>query len=216
MIFTHDPDVGRVFLPPVLTRMISFPNQPVRRAITGEVGIFFAKQLRPIFGKNGVLLRYKPVWMSITHNERVDAGAAYQAQQCFAGGGTPAVPSATVYFNAIAVATAGFTTKTKTDLSIGSASTGVTTNEFTTVGLSRVTATGPIGGDYTLPASLGATFSQVVKKTFTASGGATAHGAALFNSTTVSGSILYVEDQFSSDAVLVNLDTLAVTITISN
>jgi hypothetical protein len=214
-ILYTDPDLGRIFVPPALTKLISLPNRPVKRAV-GEVGIFVAKQRRPVFREDGKLLRYMTLWASITHNERVDAGAQYQAQQCFAGGGSPAAPSATVYFNVLAIATSGFTTKTKTDQSIGSASSGATTNEFTTIGLSRATATAPISGDYTAPSTLGGTFSQVIKKTFTASGSGTAHGAAVLNSTTVAGSILYVEDIFSSDAVLVSGDTLSVTVTNTN
>lgn len=158
---------------------------------------------------------YLTLWASVSHNERVDAGAQYQAQQCFAGGGSPAAPSATVYFNVIAHAN-GTLTKAKGDQSLGSTSASVTTNEYTTIGMSRATATTPVGGDYTAPSSLGGTFSQVIKKTFTASGSGTVYGAGVFNSTTVSGSILYVEDNYSSTAVLVSSDTLSDTITISN
>ena len=222
-ILAHDPDLGRIFMPLSLTRLISRPNAPVRKAITGEVGIFVAVQKRArvidTVERNGVLVPiidgYDAIWSSITHNERVDAGAAYQSQQVFGGGSSPAAPSATVYFNVIAVANATLT-KTKTDQSLGSASSGVTTNEFTASGLARATATTPVGGDYTAPSTLGGTMSQVIKKTFTASAGATATGAGIFNSTTVVGSILYVEDNFSSNAVLVNGDTLTITVTITN
>ena len=209
-----DPDLGRVFVPKAFNTGISYPNRAVRRATNGEVGIFVAKQKRPIFNEYG-LLRYETVWSSVTHNERVDAGANYQAKQVFAGGSSPAAPSATVYFNVIAVAN-GTLTKAKGDQSLGSTSANATTNEYTTIGLSRATANSPVGGDYTAPSSLGATFSQVVAKTFTASGSGTAYGAGIFNSTTVSGSILYVEDNFSSTAVLISGDTLTVTVTISN
>lgn len=223
MLVGIDKDLGRIYLP-ILDKMISRAGAPVKRAVEGEFGIVVAKQRRPrvldMVERNGVLLPiiggYDTLWASISLNERVDAGAQYQAQQAFAGGGSPAAPSATVYFNVIACATTGFTTKTKTDQSIGSSSSGATTNEITGSGLARATATSPVGGDYTAPSTLGGTFSQVVKKTFTASGSVTAHGAAVFNSTTVAGSILYVEDQFSSDATLVNGDTLTVTWTISN
>jgi len=211
----YDRELGLIRLPG-LARAMSFRGGPVRPVARGEYGIVLAKQHRARVNADGLVTGLDLVWHDVSWNERVDAGAQYQAQQCFAGGGSPAAPSATVYFNVIAVATTGFTAKAKGDQSIGSASSGVTTNEFTTLGLSRATATSPVGGDYTAPSSLGAVFSQVVKKTFTASGGATAHGAAVFNSTTVAGSILYVEDTFGSDAVMVNGDTLAITWTISN
>jgi hypothetical protein len=144
-----------------------------------------------------------------------DAGADYQAKQVFAGGSSPAAPSATVYFNVIAIAN-GTLTKAKGDQSLGSTSASVTTNEYTTIGLSRATANSPVGGDYTAPSTLGGTFSQNIAKTFTASGSGTAYGAGIFNSTTVASSILYVEDNFSSTAVLISGDTLTVTVTISN
>jgi hypothetical protein len=208
-------DLGRIFVPPIFSQSLSLPGRPVKaRRTLREVGICEMVHKRPItrFGK----LIYEIGTISITHNERVDAGAQEQAVQCFGGGGTPASPSATIYPKVIAIATAGFTTKTKTDQSIGVITSGVTTNEFTTIGLSRVAATTPIGGDYTAPASLGAVFSQLIKKTFTFTGGGTAHGSAVFDSATVAGSILYVEDQFSSDAIGITNDTLAITWTISN
>lgn len=223
MLIGIDRDLGRIYLP-ALARAVSAPGRRTRRAVDGEYGLFVAKQRRPVIrmreGPGGVLLpeilRWETIWASITHNERVDAGANYQARQCFAGGSSPAAPSATVYFNVIAVAN-GALTKGKGDQSLGSASASVTTNEYTTVGLSRATANSPVGGDYTAPSTLGGTFSQVISKTFTASGaGGTAYGAGIFNSTTVSGSILYVEDNFSSTAVLVSGDTLTVNATISN
>jgi hypothetical protein len=223
MLVGFDKDLGRIFLP-ALARATSAPGARTRRAIEGEFGLVVAKQRRPVVrmreGKGGVLLPellgFQTIWASVSHNERVDAGANYQAKQVFAGGSSPAAPSATVYFNVIGVASASLT-KAKGDQSLGSTSSGVTTNEYTTVGLSRATANSPAGGDYTAPASLGAVFSQVVAKTFTVSGaGGTAYGAGLFNSTTVAGSILYVEENFSSNAVLVSGDTLTVTFTISN
>lgn len=215
MLVGIDRDLGRIFVP-TLARAVSAPGQRTRRAVDGEFGLFVAKQRRAIIREDGLLLGFQTIWASVSHNERVDAGAAYQARQCFGGGGSPAAPSATVYFNVIAVAN-GTLTKAKGDQSLGSTSANVTTNEYTTVGLSRATANSPVGGDYTAPSTLGGQFSQVVSKTFTASGaGGTAYGAGIFNSTTVSGSILYVEDNFSSTAVLIAGDTLTVNATISN
>lgn len=223
MLIGFDKDLGRLFLP-AFARAVSAPGLRTRRMADGEYGLVVAKQKRPVVRmretEGGVLvpelLGFQTIWASVSHNERVDAGANYQAKQCFAGGSSPAAPSATVYFNVIAVAN-GALTKAKGDQSLGSTSSGVTTNEYTTVGLSRATANSPAGGDYTAPSTLGGTFAQVVAKTFTVSGaGGTAYGAGLFNSTTVAGSILYVEDNFSSNAVLVAGDTLTVTFTINN
>lgn len=211
-----DPELGRIWTPPEVTKLISFPNRPVRRLVApGEIGVFVAKQHRPERDERGIVRAMRLLWYSITHNERVDAGAQEQALQTFGGGGSPASPSATVYPKVIAIANATLT-KAKGDQSLGSTTSGVTTNEYTTIGLSRVAATTPVGGDYTAPSSLGGTFSQVLKKTMTASGSGTAYGAGVFDSTTVAGSILYIEDNYASTAVLVSGDTLATTVTITN
>jgi hypothetical protein len=207
-----DRDLGRVKIP-ALDKLISVAGRPVRRMSDGEMGIVIAKQHRPIM-RDGLVIGFDLLWHDVSANERVDAGAAFQAVQCFGGSGTPAAPSATAYARAIAVASASLT-RTKTDQSLGSASSGVTTNEYTTIGLSRANAT-PTGGQYTLPASLGATFAQQLSYVFTASGSGTAYGSGVFNSATPAGSILYVEDNFSSNAVLVASDTLTVTWTITN
>lgn len=222
ILFT-DPDLGRIFMPAPLTRARSLAGAPTRRIDMREIGVFVAVQKRPhvldMVERNGVLVPVvdymETIWASITHNERVDAGAQKQAVQVFGGGGTPASPSATVYPKVIAVASATLT-KAKGDQSLGSTSASVTTNEFTTIGLSRAGVDSPVGGDYTAPSTLGGTFSQVLKKTFTAGGSGTAYGAGVFDSTTVAGSILYVEDNFSSTAVLVTSDTLTVTVTVTN
>ena len=204
-----DADLGRVFVPKALTDLVSLPGRATRRAAAGEVGIFVAKQHRPVYDDWGLLKGFLLLWSSVTHYERVDKGAEIQSNRCFgyAGGST-----ANGVFTAVAVASAALT-KAKGDLSLGSTSANATTNEFTTIGLSR--AAGSVGA-YTAPSSLGGTFSQVISKVFTASGSGTAHGAGLFDSTTVSGSFLYVEDNFASTAVLVSSDTLTVTITITN
>lgn len=211
--FILDRDLGRVKIP-ALDRLISVASRPVRRMSDGEMGIVIAKQFRPRRRDDGLVIGFDMLWHDVSANERVDAGAAFQAVQCFGGSGTPAAPSAANYARAIAVASATLT-KAKGDQSLGSTSSGVTTNEYTTIGLSRVNAT-LVGGDYTAPASLGATFAQIVKNTFTASGSGTAYGSGLFNSTTPAGSILYVEDNFGSTAVLVSGDTLSITWTITN
>jgi hypothetical protein len=214
LLYVH-PDFGRIWTPRPLLQSLSLPGCPTRpRYAPGEVGIFVAVQKRPVFD-GGLLRRLETIWASITHNERVDAGAALQAVQVFGGSGTPATPSATSYPKVIAVANATLT-KAKGDQSLGSATSGVTTNEFTTIGLARVAATTPVGGDYTAPASLGGTFSQNLAKSFSVTGTGTAAGAGVFNSTTVAASILYVEDNFASSASVLSGDTLAVTVTITN
>jgi len=211
--FIIDRDLGRVKIP-ALDRLISVPGRPVRRMSDGEMGIVIATQFRPRRRDDGLIVGFDMLWHDVSANERVDAGAAYQAVQCFGGSGTPAAPSSANYARAIAVAS-GTLTKAKGDQSLGSASASVTTNEYTTIGLSRANAT-LSGGGYTAPASLGATFAQVITYQFTASGSGTAYGSGVFNSTTPSGSILYVEDNFGSTAVLVSGDTLSITWTITN
>lgn len=214
-VLYRDPDLGRIWVPPDLLKLISLPGRPVRRLYgPGEVGVFVAKQRRPVI-EDGITRAMRMIWHSITHNERVDAGASQQAKQVFGGGASPASPSATVFPSVIAVANASLT-KAKGDQSLGSTSSGVTTNEFTTIGLSRAAADARAGGDYTAPSTLGGTFAQVLKKTFTASGTGTAQGAGAFDSTTVAGSILYVEDNFSTSANVISGDTVAVTITLNN
>jgi len=194
--FTRDSELGNLYLP-VLHRAISRPGRATKAAC-GEVGIFVVKQHR-----DGEL-----IWASVTHNERVDAGAAIQANRVFGTAGTTAAG----VFTAIAVASAALT-KTKTDLSLGSATAGVTTSEFTTLGLARAAGT---VSTYTLPGTLGGTFSQLLTRTFTATGAATATGAGVFDSITVAGSNLYIEDNYASNAVLATNDTLTVNVTISN
>lgn len=208
-IYLTDPHLGKVLLPG-LAKSYSHRALPTRKARDGEVGIFIAKQWRKVDGV------WRLIWHSVTHNERVDAGAAIQAVQLFGGSGTPAAPSATNY-PGVAVAVASATlTKAKTNQSLGSDSSGVTTNEYTTIGLSRAAAAAQIGGNYTAPSSLGGTFAQITSKVFTASGGGTAYGAGLFDRTATASSILYVEDNFGSTAVLVSGDTLTVNITNTN
>ncbi len=210
-----DPHFGRVLLPPELRRSISVPGlRTLKAAEIGELGIFTALQKRPIYecehdprdpahGKR-CIARLEPIWLSVTHNERVDVGAVAQDALVFGSG--------TTRFLIVAVASASLT-KAKGDQSLGSTSPNVTTNEFSTIGLSR--AAGSLGS-YTAPASLGAVFTRRITKAFSVSGTGTAHGAGLFDSATVSGSILYVEDNFSSSAAVINGDTLTVNVDVSN
>jgi hypothetical protein len=216
----QDPDLGRVYVPKGLRDLVSYPGRPCRpRYGPGEVGVVIGTHHRPEYDEdrhgNLFIRRMRLLWASITHNERVDAGASQQARQVFGGGSSPGAPSATAYPKAIAVASATLT-KSKGDLSLGSTTAGSTANEFTTIGLSRALADTPVAGDYTVPDSLGGQFQQVLRRQFTATGTGTAYGAGLFDSTTPSGSTLYLEDNFSTSASLVANDTLTVTITINN
>lgn len=203
-----DPRIGNVYAPRALLRGVSYPGAAGLRVGLREVGICHVVHRRPVRDPaTGRLLRYDVLTTDLTHNERVDRGAVRSDLQ-FGWGGTP---STTHLFTVIAVANAALT-KTKTDESLGSASADATTNEFTTLGLSRAAAT---IGAYTAPSALGNTYSRVLSKLFTATGSATAKGSGVFTSTTVAGSFLYVEDNHT-DAVLVTNDTYTPTWTISN
>lgn len=200
-----DPEMGRIYLPQDLVRIVSLPGRPAHLPRPGEYGLIFSKQHRPVFD-DGMLRYMELIWASSDHNERVDEGAVIQDLACFTGG------SITAFIN-IAIANASITVA-HGDLSLGSASPSVTTNEFTTLGLSRAAGT---LGTYTAPASLGATFSRVISKLMTATGAATAYGAGLFDSATPSGSHLYVELLYSNGtATLATSDTITTVCTISN
>ena len=146
------------------------------------------------------------VWASITHNERVDDGAGIQFNRTL---GT--VGASNGVANVVAVANSNLT-KTKTDSSLEADAQSGTTSEFTTIGLSRAVGTVQ---NYSAPASLNGTASADVVKSFSVSGTGTAEGSGLFDSTTVSGSYLYVEDNFGSSASVVSGDTLQITWTIT-
>lgn len=223
------PDLGRIFL---AMPALSVPGQPTRPRFGGSV---IVAQRRPRWSLRGELpalphiekpwpsadLRVKAllapfrdqvdpklfdtelIWASVTHNERVNDGGGHNANRLF---GT--VGASNGVGNVVAVATTGFTAKTATDSSIGVDAASLTTNEFTTIGLSRAVGT---PGNYVAATTLNGTYATDIVKTFTASGSGTAHGSALFDSATVSGSILVCEDIFGSDAIMVSADTLAVT-----
>lgn len=200
-----DPDLGKIFIPDFFNKLISLPGRPTKRmANQGEYATWVAVQKR--FNQEKNIL--ETIWASITHNERVDRGASIQVNADFGTVGT--TPNGK--FSVMAVAN-GTLTKAKTDLSLGIITASVTTNEYTTIGLTRVTGTVQ---NYVAPASLGAIYSVDVFRSFAVTGSGTAFGAGLFDQVTVSGSNLYAEDNFGSTAVLVNGDTLNVTATISN
>lgn len=205
-----DPDLGRVFVPESLKRLISVPGLPTRfQHPLREIGINTMKAKRPryrcgersdrhnaaICGDPNCLIDFELMVAGISHNERLAQGAVAQDALLFAAG--------TTRFLVVAIANAALT-KGDANLSLGSNSANVTTNEFTTLGLTRVL--GAIGS-YTAPASIGLVFTRRVTKVLTATGGATAKGSGLYDSVTVSGSTLFVEDNHT-DAVLVTNDTL--------
>jgi len=203
VLYKH-PDLGRIYAPVALTRALSLPGRPAHTPPPGEYGVCVAVQKRPVYDEAGILRKMKMIWQSITHNERVNQGAVRQDLALFG--------STSMAFTTVALASATLT-KTATDLSLGSGTTGVTTNEFTTLGLAR--AAGALG-TYTAPSTLGGQFTRLISKTFTATGNATVYGSGLFDSVTVASSQIYVEDNFSSTAIMVNQDQVTATWTIQN
>lgn len=220
MTTKHYEHIGGIWLPERSTSFAGKATAPQR------VGIVVAVQRRPRWAIEDLAkpdriralleeelreldpakLLSETIWASVTANERVDDGAALQHNRTL---GT--VGASNGVANVIAVANATLV-KTKTDSSLGVDAASLTTNEFTTIGLARAVGTVQ---NYVAPSTLNGVASADVVKTFTASGSGTARGSGLFDSTTVSGSKLYVEDNFSSDAVLVSGDTLQITWTIT-
>lgn len=222
------PNAGRIVLP---NPSISIPGRPTMPRFAGVVvaehrkpkwslqGLLALPEIRNPFPSSRAVVeeQLRPyrkeldprlfdmelVMVSITPNERVNDGGGHNVNRIF---GT--VGASNGVGNIVAVATTGFTTKTATDSSIGVNAADLTTNEFTTVGLSRAAGTVQ---NYVAATTLNGTYAVDVVKTFTASGSGTAHGAALFDSATVVGSILLCEDIFGADAVMVSGDTLTVT-----
>lgn len=222
------PDLGRLYIP---QPSISLPGARTHQKFGGVV---IATQRRPQWAMKGLFklpdvehpwpnskavvdrlldsyrehfdpreFRTEVVWTSITHNERVNDGGGHNTNRIFGTVGT-----SNGVGNVIAIATTGFTTKTATDSSIGADAASGTTNEFTTIGLSRAVGTVQ---NYVAATTLNGTYATDIVKLFTASGGGTAHGTGLFDSTTVAGSILLAEDIFGSDAIVASGDTLTVT-----
>jgi hypothetical protein len=132
--------------------------------------------------------------LSASYNSRVDAGAAWQAGLMGSAAGVPA--------NYIALST--------TSLTIAKADTTLA-GETVVSGLAR--ALGTYGG-YTPPASLGASASYTISKTFTSAGTTTTiQSAALFNA--VSAGTMFVEANLSSSATLNSGDSITITWTIN-
>lgn len=155
-------------------------------------------------------LRFDPIWMDVGCNERVDKGGEINITRLF--GAASGASTAAGVLTAMAIASASITVA-HGDLSLGSGSANVTTSEFTTIGLSRTAATVQ---NFAGTTTLDATVSVDLFKSFSVSGTGTAYGAGLFDSTTVSGSFLFVEKLFAtSSAAVISGDTLQVTISIT-
>lgn len=155
-------------------------------------------------------LKRQLIWADVGANERVDKGGDINITRLF--GAASGASTAAGVLTAMAIASSSITVA-HADLSLGSGSANATTNEFTTIGLSRAAATVQ---NYVATTTLDATVSVDLFKSFSVSGTGTAYGAGIFDSTTVSGSFLFVEKLFAtSSASVINGDTLQVTITIT-
>ncbi len=203
-VLYRDPDLGNILLPRHLARAVSLPGRVTRPASLGETCVVVAKQHRPKRRSDGSIEKMELIWHSISANERVDQGAVRQDLALFG--------STSMAFKAIGLMSAAVT-KTKTDLSLGSATGGVTTNEYASIGLARVLGT---LGTYTAPGALGGQFTRNISNTFTASGTGVVYGLGLFDSVTVAGSNLLLEDLFPTSASLISGDTLTPTASFSN
>jgi hypothetical protein len=78
-LYKH-PDLGNIYAPKSLRRLVSVPGRAGLLDPMREVGLLVMVQKRPIFriedDGTPVLLRYEIVQVAYTHNERVDAGGA--------------------------------------------------------------------------------------------------------------------------------------------
>ena len=126
-------------------------------------------------------------------NARVNAGASAQFANMFSG-------TQVAQFNYLALSSTAITP--------ASGDTALS-GEITGSGLARVQVT----PSYTAPASVGATYSAVFTKTFTATASVNVNSCALLNAS--SSGTLFSEIAFSSQASLNANDSLSVTYTIS-
>lgn len=208
----HDPDLGWVRAPEILDRRISLPGRPTKPIVTlGEIGIVVAKQHRPVYDERGRILRMELVWHSITHNGRNQYGAGAEANRVrgTGTGATVQAPAGPFNVHAISNLPTQSSTQANGDKSICSATQGVSTNEFTGNGLARVTGTATFA-NYTAPGAFSGQYTQVLSSgaLTVSSGPVTAYGGALFDSTTVAGSVMDCEDAYAASAVLQTNDTL--------
>ena len=157
------------------------------------------------------------------HNERVQNGARMLAKGFWGASSSPqvstvGVPSYVALNSASTFNSTNFSfAHNNADLSLGagtsSTGAGVTTNEYTTAGLSRALGT---VGSYTDPASaLDGVFTLTVTKTFTCSSGPqNVYGTGLFDESSTATCNLFAEAYFAT-ATLQTSDTLALTWNIS-
>jgi len=161
------------------------------------------------------------IWASVTHNARVDMGCSIQHRICFGVVGQ----TTNGFFDDMALGGAGGTepngyttgiTIAKTDLSLGIITADVSTNEHTAaggIGLARTQATHQTYGGP--PPGLNDPDTSDLYKSFSVLGTGKVYSTGLFDSPTVIGSHLYVEDNFGTMASVINGDTLQVTWTIT-
>lgn len=240
-VLYRDRDLGNVPVPRPLLVARSLAGRPTRPLLgLAEVGIVVAKHHRPVWqgghmhdgrcwplgcevlraqaaGRRVPIERMALLDYTISHNGRNQYGAGAQFNRTWNTATGANVQAPAGVFNVIGVSNNvnQGANQVYTDKSLTSASLGVSTNEFTTVGLSRVAGTSTYA-NYTAPTSFSAQATQVVTNTFTVSGaGGSAYGSGLFDSTTVAGSVMIVEDSFTL-ASLIAADTLTVNWTINN
>ena len=228
------PELGKIWVP---EKSVSYAERAI---VPRKHDIFVTMHFRPLWAQKGLfklqditnpinpekevqallepyrsefdpdVFKSSLIWADISANERVDKGGDINITRLF--GAVSGASTAAGVLTAMAIASASLTVA-HGDLSLGTATPNVTSSEFTTIGLSRTAATVQ---NYVATTTLDATVSVDLFKSFSVTGTGTAFGAGLFDSTTVSGSFLFVEKNFSNgQASLANGDTLQVTITIT-
>lgn len=243
---TGQPEIGRIFLPeatmsfpkggkcrPIHSGVVVATQHRLYGTIHNiwkfeddpnhaDGAAWLEEKLAPYRGEvNPFYFERQIAMVSVTHNDRVNDGGGMQVNRLFGTVGTPT--AAGVFVNiglgSSALPTGGTTiTKTATDSSIGTNGAGVTTLEFTTLGLSRAAGTPT---NFVAQSTLNGTCSVDIAKTaavgtvFTATGTAEVNASGLFDHVTPASSAMYCEENFSAEASMVNTDTLAITWTIT-
>lgn len=163
------------------------------------------------------------IWASVSHNERVDKGAAGQLFRTLSSGLTTspafAVPAGSIGFRIIALANTN-PAAAASHLSLYTTTVSNQANEYSTNGLggSPRQLTGLSIGTYTnAGAAANETASAQESIAFTCSAGTqTVFGAGIFDSETVAASNLYAEGTFAEGPTSVTTnDVLTVTWTVT-